>query len=91
MPRSYYRELPRSVDLKLVKDELVAGRRVVVTAEGGSRLVGKTGTVMGAGATASQIRVLLDGTKNYTTLHARYLELLELIVSSASSPGASSS
>jgi hypothetical protein len=75
MPRSYYRELPKSADLNLVNDELVAGRSIVVT-ESGSRLAGRMGVVLGKGTTASQIRVQLEGAKNHTTLHVRYLKLM---------------
>jgi hypothetical protein len=74
MPRSYYRELPKSADLNLVNEDIVEGRRVVVT-EAGGRIAGRTGVVQGQGATASQVRVLLDGARNYTVLHVRYLRL----------------
>ncbi|MGL9622391.1 hypothetical protein QRQ56_30900 [Bradyrhizobium sp. U531] len=76
MPRSYYRNLLKSGDLNLIKDELVAGCHVVVTPAGGRRLAGKTGRVVAMGATGSQARVLFDGAKHYTTLHVRFLELV---------------
>ncbi|WP_051335049.1 hypothetical protein [Bradyrhizobium sp. Ai1a-2] len=67
MPRSTYRNLPKAADLLAVKDELVAGRRIVVGPSAGQRLSGKKGIILGPGATATQVRVLLDGSKGYRT------------------------
>lgn len=77
MPRSTNRDLPRSADLSVVKNELMVGRRIVVAASAGPRLGGKQGIILGPGTTASQVRVLLDGSKGPITLHARYVDLLK--------------
>lgn len=77
MPRSTIRKLPASTDLLLVKEELIGGRRIFVTPEAGSRLAGKRGIILGIGATQSQVKVLLDGSKRHITLHARYVDLLK--------------
>lgn len=77
MPRSTNRKLPASADLLLIKEELMGGCRIVITQEAGSRLAGKRGMVVGIGATQSQVKVLLDGSKRYIILHARYVDLLE--------------
>ncbi|QOZ51865.1 hypothetical protein [Bradyrhizobium sp. CCBAU 53338] len=77
MPRSTNRNLPKSADLLLAKDELLAGRRVVVASSAGRRLGGKAGTILGPGATATQVKILLDGAKRYITLHVRYVDLLK--------------
>jgi hypothetical protein len=76
MSRNTNRNLPKSADLLVVKDELVGGRRIVVAASAGPRLSGKKGIVLGPGATASQVKVLLDGSRRHVTLHARYVDLL---------------
>lgn len=55
----------------------MGGRRIVVVASAGPRLGGKKGIILGAGTTASKIRVLLDGSKRPITLHARYVDLLK--------------
>lgn len=54
-----------------------AGAEFVVAAAAGPRLGGKKGIILGPGTTASQIRVLLDGSKGPLTLHARYVDLLK--------------
>ncbi|UGX91183.1 hypothetical protein G6321_00036075 [Bradyrhizobium barranii subsp. barranii] len=64
-------------DLLAAKDELLAGRRIVIAALAGPRLSGKKGIVLGQGATATQVKVLLDGAKGYVILHARYVDLFE--------------
>lgn len=61
----------------MVKDELVGGRRIVVAPAAGLRLGGKKGIILGPGTTASQVKVLLDGSKRPMTLHARYVDLLK--------------
>lgn len=76
MPRSTNRDLSKWDDPGVVKEELVGGRRIVVAATAGPRLGGKKGFVLGSGATANQVRVLLDGSKGAITLHARYVDLL---------------
>jgi hypothetical protein len=76
-PRSANRNLPKSADLLAAKDELLAGRRIVIGASAGPRLSGKKGIVLGQGATATQVKVLLDGAKGYVILHARYVDLFE--------------
>jgi hypothetical protein len=81
MPQSTNRDLPKLADLLVVKDELMGGRRIIIAASAGPRLSGKRGIVLGPGATASQVKVLLDGSKRFITLHARYVDLLK-------SPGA---
>jgi hypothetical protein len=80
MPRSTNRNLPKSKDLMVVKDELEGGRRIVIAASAGPRLSGKKGIVLGSGATASQVKVLLDGAKGSVTLHARYVDLLKISI-----------
>ncbi|OPY99260.1 hypothetical protein A5906_26420 [Bradyrhizobium sacchari] len=77
MPRSTNRNLPKSADLLVIKEELMSGRRIVVAASAGPRLSGRIGIVVGQGATATQVKVLLDGTKRFVTLHARYVDLLK--------------
>ncbi|MCP1766050.1 MULTISPECIES: hypothetical protein [Bradyrhizobium] len=77
MPRNTNRNLPRSADLLAAKDELLAGRRIVIASLAGPRLSGKKGIVLGQGATATQVKVLLDGAKGYVILHARYVDLFE--------------
>ena len=76
MPRSTNRDLSKWDDPGVVKEELVGGRRIVVATTAGPRLGGKKGFVLGPGATANQVRVLLDGSKGPITLHARYVDLL---------------
>ncbi|MGY8635114.1 hypothetical protein RAD15_21800 [Bradyrhizobium sp. 14AA] len=49
------------------------GSRIRVTPAGGSRLAGKTGTVIGGGYYPKSVRVVLDGSKVPITLHADYL------------------
>jgi len=77
MPRSTNRNLSRRDDPAVVKEGLVSGRRIVVGATAGPRLGGKKGFVLGPGATANQVRVLLDGSKGPITLHVRYVDLLK--------------
>ena len=61
---------------RLVEESLlVKGQTIVIVASAGSRLAGKSGIVTGKGATRSQVRVLLDGSKCCITLHARFLGL----------------
>lgn len=76
MPRSTNRNLPKSADLMVIKEELIAGRRIVVAAAAGPRLSGRRGVILGPGATATQVKVVLDGAKRFVTLHARYIDLL---------------
>lgn len=78
MPRSTNRNLPKSADLSVAKDDLLPGRRIVVAASAGPRLSGKKGIILGPGATATQVKVLLDGAKRYVTLHARYVDLVKI-------------
>ncbi|PPQ19462.1 hypothetical protein CV770_10750 [Bradyrhizobium sp. AC87j1] len=75
MPRSTKRHLPKSADLLVAKDGLLAGRRVMLAVSAGPRLSGRKGIVLGPGATATQVKVLLDGAKGHVTLHARYVDL----------------
>ncbi|PDT68577.1 hypothetical protein CO683_15330 [Bradyrhizobium ottawaense] len=77
MPRRTNRNLPRPAELSVVKDELTGGRQIVVAQDAGPKLGGKKGIILGPGATANQIRVLLDGSKGPLTLHARYVDLLK--------------
>ena len=77
MPRNTNRDLPKSADLLAAKEELVAGRRIVVNASAGHRLRGKKGLIPGPGATATQVRVLFDRAKGYVTLHVRYVDLIK--------------
>jgi len=49
------------------------GSRVRVTPAAGSRLAGKTGTVIGGGYYPKSVRLALDGSKVRITLHADYL------------------
>nr|WP_249803422.1 hypothetical protein [Bradyrhizobium zhengyangense] len=75
MPRSTHRDLPKSADLFITKEELLPGRRIVLTAAAGARLAGKQGIILAEGATPSQVKVLLDGSKRFVILHARYVNL----------------
>lgn len=77
MPRTTFRSLPKSADLIVAKEELLPGRRVVVLAAAGPRLNGKKGIILSPGATPTQVKVLLDGAKNYVALHVRYVDLLK--------------
>ncbi|MCG2645684.1 MULTISPECIES: hypothetical protein [Bradyrhizobium] len=56
---------------------LIKGQTIIVVSSAGPRLAGKSGIVTGKGATKSQVRVLLDGSKGCITLHARFLSLLQ--------------
>lgn len=51
MPRSTNRNLPKSADLFVIKEELMTGRRIVVAASAGPRLSGRIGIIVGQGAT----------------------------------------
>lgn len=53
--------------------ELAKGHRICVASSAGRRLAGKHGIVVGKGATKNQVRVLLDGSKSFITLHARFV------------------
>ncbi|OSI73925.1 hypothetical protein BSZ21_06160 [Bradyrhizobium canariense] len=76
MPPPNRRSLPNLLDLTLVKKELVKGQRMVVNAAAGPRMAGRLGVVLGSGGTRHRVRVLLDGSKNEMTLHARFLDAL---------------
>ncbi|UFW50562.1 MULTISPECIES: hypothetical protein [Bradyrhizobium] len=78
MPRSTNRNLSKSADLLVIKEELMTGRRIVVASSAGLRLSGRVGIIVGRGGTATQVRVLIEGTKRFVTLHARYVDLLTL-------------
>lgn len=41
------------------------------------RLKDKKGVILGPGATATQVKVLLDGAKAFIALHVRYVDLLQ--------------
>ena len=69
--------LPKSPNLPIAEVRFVSGSRIVVANIAGPRLSGKRGLVVARGATASQFRVLLEGSKNPITLHSRFLDLLE--------------
>lgn len=71
------RVLPKLPDLLIAKTELINGSRIVVVDAAGPRLSGKRGIIVGRGATASQFRVLLDGSKYPITLHSRFFDMLE--------------
>ena len=75
MPRDTSRNLPRQSELFAGKSELVPGCKVIVVPPAGKRLEGRTGIVLAPGSTVSQVKVLLDGSKRYITLHVRYIEL----------------
>jgi hypothetical protein len=70
------RSLPNLPDLSIVKDEFVKGCRIVVGEAAGPKLSGKKGVIVGLGATRSQLRILLDGSKNSITLYVRFLEMV---------------
>ncbi|MCP2127777.1 UNVERIFIED_ORG: hypothetical protein M2187_002806 [Bradyrhizobium japonicum] len=61
-------------DLLITKVEFERGSRIVVLDTAGPRLSGKRGLIVARGATASQFRGLLEGTKNPITLHSRFLD-----------------
>lgn len=69
--------LPKSPDLPITDARFMRGSRMVVADTAGRRLSGKRGLIVASGATASQFRVLLDGSKHPITLHSRFLDLLE--------------
>lgn len=69
------RNLPRVPELALVKNRLAEGCRIVVAPTAGPKLAGKLGIVVGKGTTSSQVRVLLDGSKTFITLHARLVDV----------------
>lgn len=75
MRRKFNRSLPKSSDLSIKNNELRAGCRVVVGASAGRRLMGKKGVILSVGTTRTQVRVLLDSSKSYVTLHVRYVDL----------------
>ncbi|MET4208930.1 hypothetical protein [Bradyrhizobium sp. LA2.1] len=70
------RYLPNVTDLTLVKNEMVKGQRIIVTAAAGPRMAGRHGIVLGSGGTRHRLRVLLDGSKGELTLHARFVDVL---------------
>lgn len=61
------------------------GSRVRVTPAAGSRLAGKTGTVIGVGYYPRSVRLALDGSKVRITLHADYLAPIDLDIGSTES------
>lgn len=69
------RNLPSVPELTLVKNNLSKGQRIIVAPSAGPKLHGKLGIVVGKGTTSSQVRVLLDGSKNFITLHARFVDV----------------
>lgn len=68
------RSLPTVPDLSVVKNTLTKGRHVLIAESAGIKLAGKRGVVAGKGTTKSQVRVLLEGSKNSITLHARFVD-----------------
>lgn len=68
------RDLPTAPDQPVKTGLFTKGRRIIVSSSAGPRLAGKNGTVIGKGTTPNQVRVLLDGSKSYITLHARFVE-----------------
>ena len=76
MPPPNRRSLPNLLDLRLLKNELVKGQRIIVNAAAGPRMVGRHGVVLGSGGTRHRLRVLLDGSKHEITLHARFVDVL---------------
>jgi len=67
------RSLPAASDLAVKENTFTKGREIVIAASAGTKLAGKRGVVVGKGTTKSQVRVLLEGSKNYITLHARFV------------------
>ncbi len=57
-----------------IRHKVAKGSRVTVTSTAGPKLGGKSGLVVGTGATSSQLRVLLDGSKHSITLHSSFVE-----------------
>lgn len=53
------------------------GSRIQVKPEAGSRLAGRTGTVIGAGYYPKSLRVILDGSKGPITLHMDYVAMID--------------
>lgn len=76
MPPPNKRYQPNGADLTLVKNEMVKGQRIIVTAAAGPRMAGRHGTVLGSGGTRHRLRVILDGSKHEMTLHARFVDVL---------------
>jgi hypothetical protein len=75
--RSYSsRKLQTPEEFPATRNELMDGRRIVLSVSAGPRLSGKQGLVLGRGTTANQVRVLLDGSKSPITLHIRFIEML---------------
>ena len=72
------RTLPIAADLNVVSHELRGGRRIVVTPCAGPKLGGKPGVIVAKGSTKSQVRVLLDGSRQSITLHVRFVKPADL-------------
>ena len=70
------RNLPTSADLA-VENKFANGQQIIVSASAGPKLGGIHGVVVGQGTTKSQVRVLLAGSRNYITLHSRFLSPVE--------------
>lgn len=53
------------------------GSRIQVQPGAGSRLAGRTGTVIRAGYYPKSLRVILDGSKGPITLHMDYVAMID--------------
>ena len=77
MPVSW-RTLPNNAEVDALVSKLDEGSRIVVALSAGPRLAGRQGIVVGQGGTKRQFRAVLDGSKNPSTLHARFLSIREV-------------
>jgi hypothetical protein len=59
-----------------IKAEFAVGSRIETKPSAGPRLVGKTGTIVGAGYHPQSLRILLDGSKSPITLHVTFVEVV---------------
>ena len=75
MPPPNRRSLPTLLDLRLLKNELVKGQRIIVNAAAGPGMAGRHGVVRGSSGTRHLVRVLLAGSQNEMTLHSRFLDV----------------
>ncbi|MGY8682068.1 hypothetical protein Q2941_30455 [Bradyrhizobium sp. UFLA05-153] len=70
------RKLPNASDLSTVKGEMTEGLRIVIADSAGARLAGKRGIILGPGSTSNQVKILLDGSKHYILMHARFVDVV---------------
>jgi hypothetical protein len=59
-----------------IEAEFAVGSRIEIKPSAGPRLVGKTGTIVGAGYHPQSLRILLDGSKSPITLYITFVEVV---------------